>query len=165
MIAAVCYGLHPQGHRHRRAAAAASSSHRRIVGVSCRAVDGVVGLGPQTEFRRVRLSDDHAAGALHALDIQSVARRNLALEERRPHRCREARRIVQVFDRLWKSVQRPQPLPACELRVALGGLPQQQITIGQRYDRAGRPSPSERRQSARIEIANATPLDCSRPAI
>ena len=59
---------HAQCERHRRAAAAASCRATEVVGIAGRTVNGIVGMGAQSELGRIGLANEYCSCAAQALD-------------------------------------------------------------------------------------------------
>ena len=106
VVGAVGDGQHAQRQRDRRAAAAAARGARQVIRVTRVAVDRIVGMRAQPEFRRVGLADDDRAGLAHALDHDAVGRRHEVFENRRALGHRHALDRGEVLHRLGKAVQR-----------------------------------------------------------
>ena len=135
MVAAVGNRQHAKRERHRRAPAAAARGLGWIVRVERGAEYRVISLRAQSEFRRIGLADDDAAGPLDPLHVDRVLLRNDLLENRGSLCGADALSGRQVLDGLRKPVH-PTHAPAVSERIiAFPCLLHQVVGVLQRHDR------------------------------
>src|SRR3954453_11722998 len=81
VIAAIGYRHHAKSETYSRASAAAARGLRLVIGVQSGAVDRIVGLRPQAEFRSIGLADDDAPSRAHPLNDDRIRSGHEILED------------------------------------------------------------------------------------